>query len=121
VLALFCCAFALLTVYVMCRSSRAVQSGEPLFSNEPTKVLCGTAPPKNRFYPIRSRLQYGEGYGLPTAVVDPPCSTAGMFATGATKTLRRALYASTRRAPLKESRRRERSDPAQPLITPLLI
>lgn len=80
-------AFALLTVYVIVPFITArVQSGEPLFSGESTaSVAEETAPPKN---PILSNtvktVQYGEGYGLPTAVVDPSVYDGRiLFATGA--------------------------------------
>ncbi len=79
-------AFVLLTIYVIVPFITArVQSGEPLFSNEPTQSAVETAPPKN---PILTNtvktVQYGEGYGLPTAVVDPSVYDGKiLFATGA--------------------------------------
>ncbi|MEN6595813.1 MAG: hypothetical protein ABFC31_12795 [Clostridiaceae bacterium] len=80
-------AFVLLTIYVIVPLiSARLQNGGSLFSGEQTaSVAQETAEPKN---PILTNtvktVQYGEGYGLPTAVVDPSVYDGKiLFATGA--------------------------------------
>lgn len=82
--------FVLLIVFVAVPLvSAKINSGTPLFGSTPTiETAKATAKPVN---PILTNevatVQYGEGYGLPTAVVDPSVSGGEMlFATGASET-----------------------------------
>ncbi len=82
--------FVLLIVFVAVPLvSAKINSGTPLFGSTPTiETAKATAKPMN---PILTNevatVQYGEGYGLPTAVVDPSVSGGEiLFATGASET-----------------------------------
>ena len=90
VLALFLlAALVLLTIYVLVPYiMERVESGASLFSEEPTETAAQeTAEPVN---PILTNtvktVQFGDGYGLPTAVVDPSVYEGEiLFATGASE------------------------------------
>ena len=82
-------AFVLLTIYVIVPYIiERVESGESLFSEEPAvTAVQETAAPVN---PILTNavktVQFGAGYGLPTAVVDPSVYEGEiLFATGASE------------------------------------
>lgn len=80
--------FVLLTIFVLVPFLTArFQSGAPLFSkSEPTAQAAEvtTAPKDPLLTGEVQMVQYGEGYGLPTAVVDPSVYDGKiLFATGA--------------------------------------
>ena len=79
-------AFVLLTVFVLVPFlSERLQSGDPLFGETPAaETAKETAPPINPMLLNQVKtVQYGAGYGLPTAVVDPSVYAGEiLFATG---------------------------------------
>ncbi len=82
-------AFALLTIFVIVPFvSARLTSGDSLFGETPAaETARETAPPINPMLlnPVKT-VQYGEGYGLPTAVVDPSVyEDEILFASGASE------------------------------------
>lgn len=79
-------AFTLLTVFVLVPFlSARLSSGDPLFGETPAvETAKETAPPINPMLLNSVKtVQYGTGYGLPTAVVDPSVyENEILFATG---------------------------------------
>ena len=82
-------AFALLTIFVIVPFvSARLSSGDPLFGATPAaETAKETAPPINPMLLNQVKtVQYGAGYGLPTAVVDPSVYEGEiLFATGASE------------------------------------
>ena len=82
-------AFALLTIFVFVPAlTQRLQSGGSLFGATPAaEAAAETAPPVNPMLTNQVKtVQYGAGYGLPTAVVDPSVYEGEiLFATGSSE------------------------------------
>ena len=82
-------AFALLAIFVIVPFvSARLSGGDSLFGETPTaETAKETAPPINPMLLNQVKtVQYGAGYGLPTAVVDPSVYEGEiLFATGASE------------------------------------